>query len=40
MTEKYFRRLDRKEAVVRARRVTDFKRETVNWEIVKVGESS
>ena len=40
MTEMCFRRLDGEKAVVRARRVTDFKRKTVNWEITEFSESS
>jgi len=40
MTEINFGSLDGKEAVIGAGRITDFKRKTVNWEVVKSSESS
>jgi hypothetical protein len=40
MTEAHFRRLDGEKGLVGARRITDFKRKTVNWEITEFSESS
>jgi len=40
MTEINFGSLDGEEAVIGAGRVTNFKRKTVNWEVVKSSESS
>ena len=40
MTEINFGSLDGKEAVIEAGRITDFKRKTIDWEVVKFSESS